>query len=308
MPPEETVATEELQEEQQQAPVEETTEQPEQQAEEDSHSLREAAQELGYDVSEFETDGAVLTHLVEQARESRTRAEQLSQYQQLLAQQKPAEEPKRSEEDAPLWNPPEFNPLWMTQVRADESGNLVPINGGTPETVEQLRRYANWRQEQQERFWSQPFEYIRPFVEQVVGERTSSSLEQSQEASRAEQLIEKNADWIYADESRRNFSEDGKLFYEAVQRLPSAPSQQQFDYAMTAVKAARAERELAALKARSEAENGHEQKKKAATGQKPNASSAVDPGAEQNPHLSLAERMKAEFEKQGITAADLEEF
>jgi hypothetical protein len=263
-------------------------------------SLRDAATELGYDVSSFEDDSSALTHLVSQARQAEQQKQQLSQYQQLMAAQ-----PKETKQEDPLWNPPEFNPMWLTQVERDDKGNLTPTAGGTPETVQKVLAWAQYRQEQQDKFWTNPYEYMRPYVEKVARDLTSSELESSRETMSAQQLVEKNAEWIYeGDPSDRKFTPDGQLFFNAAQQLPSGTPQQQFDYAMAQVKAVRAERELKKLQSQSQSAETHAQKKRDAV-PKPNSSGTLQ-DVEQNPGLSLKERMMAAMQQHGITSVDLE--
>ena len=268
-------------------------------------SLRDAASELGYDVSKFEDDASVLSHLVSQASQSQAREQQLYQYQQMMAAQPQAPTAPQPEE-APLWSPPEFNPMWLTQVERNAEGNLIPTSGGTPETVNKVLAWAQYRQEQQDKFWSNPFEYMRPMVEQVARDQTMTGLQSSHETMSAQQLVEKNADWIYdGDPTNRKFTPDGQLFFESAQKFPNASPQQQYDFAMAQVNATRANRELETLKKQQTTAETHAEKKRAAIGTKPNSSGTLQ-DVEQNPTLTLKERMMAAMAKHGVTANDLE--
>jgi len=286
--------------------VEEAPAETEEVAAEDAiQSLRDAASELGYDVSRFEDDESALSHLVSQARHSETQQQQLAQYQQLMAAQ--PQQPAAEEEPAADWNPPEFNPMWLTQVERNAEGTLVPAAGGTPETVQKVMAWAQYRQEQQDKFWSNPYEYMRPMVERVAREQTYSGLQSNQETMTAQQLVEKNQDWIYdGDPSQRKFTPEGQLFFDSAQQLPNASPQQQYDYAMAQVEKSRMERELATLKEQKTASETHAQKKREAIGAPQSNASGTLQDVEQNPALSLKERMMAAMAAKGINAIDFE--
>lgn len=291
------------------ASAETPSEEPQDSQSDEVPSLRDAASHLGYDVSNFEDDESALTHLITQARNAEQQQKQLAQYQQLMAAQQQAQSPQQpAEQEAPLWNPPEFNPVWLTQVQRDEQGNLVPAAGGSQETVNKVLQWAQYRQEQQDKFWNNPYEYIRPFVENVAKQQTQHGLETTQDTLTAQQLIDKNSDWIYeGDPNNRKFTPEGELFYRAAQQLPNATPKQQFDYAMTQVEKARMQRELEQLKAQQQSSEAHEQKKKAAVNSpKPNSSGTFQQ-LEQNPDLTLQERMMAAFKANGIESIDFEQ-
>jgi len=279
-------------------------------AEQEIQSLRDAAAERGFDLSKFKSDDDALEHLVTVARQAEESRSQLSQYQQMvqqmMAQQQRPREPEPELEKPKLWDPPEFNPVWFSQVRQDDQGNLIPANGGTQETVAKLQRWAQFRQEQQEQFWNDPFSYMRPFIEQIAEERASTNLRSYEEQTGVRELVSKNAEWLFTDGSRTQFSDDGKIFYEAAQKLSHATPNEQYEYAMAQVNNTRLQKELESLKSKSTAMETHEQKKKAAvSAASPNSSGTLNTTTEQNPDLPLRERLLAAFKAKGITSEDL---
>lgn len=278
--------------------------------------LRDVGKDLGYDLSRFDDDHTALNHLIAQAKQADESRQQIAQYQQLLAaqqQQSQQQPPPPPAEEKPLWDPPSLNMMDVTQVTRDESGNYVPTNGGTPETVQKVLAYAQYRQDQQDKFWQNPYEYLRPFMEKVADERAGQGIRTDRNYSQAEQLVEQNADWLYTDASRNQYSEDGNIYSQAIQSFgtahPGATAREQDTYGRALVEGERGKRaiaELDALKASQAASNGHDAKKRAAVSTpKPNSSGTLQQEI-QNPELSLNEQLLAALRAAGVDDADLE--
>ena len=100
-------------------------------------------------------------------------------------------------------------------VKKDETtGQLVPdfASGGTPETVARVQNFINYRQEQQERFWSNPFDYIQGFVDKRAEERARALVQQElgtyTEQQEARQFISANRDWLLAHDQQGQLTLD----------------------------------------------------------------------------------------------------
>ena len=204
--------------------------------------------------------------------------------------------------------------MWLTQVQRDEQGNMVPNNGGTLETVASVQKWADHRRERLASFENDPYEFMRPYIEKIADERSGAGIRTDRNYTQAEQLVEKNADWLYTDTSRQQYSEDGNTYAQAIQSLsrdnPSATARQQDAFAMAKVQGARGERaisELAALKAEHATTNGHEDRKRAAVSvPKPNSSGTLQQES-QNPDLPFKDQLTAALRAAGVTDADVED-
>lgn len=319
-------------------PVEQPQEQPEQPAEQPAAtSIRDLASRYGVDLSEYQDDEAAVRHLAEQARAAREHQE-LAQYgqqfvqhaadgswQDYLAWKQQQQQSQQNPEEPKLWDPPEWNPSWLQQVRQDESGNLVPDTqrGGTPETVAKIQRYVSWRQDQQDKFWQDPFTYLKPFVENQAEQRARDlirqELSQYGEQIDARHFITNNKDWLYRhDESgqvqyqdgRPVMSQEGQVFYNALQRVNdknwSTADKQEY-----ALEQLQLHRQMESLKrqdpkARKEDElaqaAGYQPSSGATEHKTPDAQDNV--ASPQNPNASFAEMLRADLAAAGFDPND----
>jgi hypothetical protein len=128
-------------------------------------------------------------------------ASAFSQWQQ---EQAKANQPAKAEGDPwwkPLWNAPEYNPAWQSQVRQDANGNLVPAPGAPADVVLKLQQHQQYQQEQAQKFLQNPFQYLEPAIDQrakmVAEQMISSRLQEMQDRQAAGQFVQQNQNWLY---------------------------------------------------------------------------------------------------------------
>ncbi len=134
-------------------------------------------------------------------------SKEFAQWLQQRDNSKPAGAPSpgTANPNDPYWkdyfNPPEYNPLWEKQIVKDANGNLMPAPGAPADVVARYQAYAQFRQDQAERFMQNPHAYIEPTVkhlarqiaEQIVNERLSKK----DATSAAREFVHQNANWLY---------------------------------------------------------------------------------------------------------------
>lgn len=126
---------------------------------------------------------------------------------------KPQEAPKK---DVPwyqeFWNPPEYNPHWLSQVETDANGNLVPARGAPPDVVAKLAQYRQFRAEQMEKFISNPPGYFEPIIDRRVEHIARKIVEEQLSGYRqqvsSQQFIEQNAPWLFEKDASGNIKQD----------------------------------------------------------------------------------------------------
>ena len=137
-------------------------------------SIRDAAGGYEYDLSSYENDEDAFRHLIDRSRDYDRQQETIKHYESLLAQQQvappePAITPQPSAEQQPQWDwqPPAYNPMWLSQAqRNPDTGQLEPVNGGTPTQLAQLQNFLDYRANQMDKFWTEgPFQYMSPYID-----------------------------------------------------------------------------------------------------------------------------------------------
>jgi hypothetical protein len=302
-------------------------------------SWREQAGQYGLDLSSYETDEAALQHLAAQAKVTQDQQAlaqygqefvkhaadgSWQQYQEWKAQQAQPQAPAEPK----LWDPPEWNPNWLTQVRQDDDGNLVPdtSRGGNPETVAKVQRYLQFRQDQQEKFWSDPYSFMKPYVEQLAEEKAKGLVEgeltKYGEQIDARHFITNNKNWLYKQDdvgqiayenNQPVLSEDGQVFFNALRRVDSKQwsAADKQEYAMEALYNHRQLQGIKAQQAPPSAEQKKEEQLTKAAGFVPQASGSMtqSPDASgtetpQNANMTFREMLQAEFKAAGIEPSD----
>lgn len=314
-------------------------------------SIRDVLGELGYEYEGgFDSDEAAIKHLVEQAQRARQfepyaphlndYLQNLSDYEQFRQsryQQQPQAQPQAQQPDQPqpLWQTPEYNPNWLTQVERDpQTGELRPLPGANPVVAQKLRDYTEWRHEAIQKILHDPHAAIvQPWWERTqkelmdqVGKLVDQRLGHTQVETEAQQFIQQNSDWLFQSRDgqpvidpvtgQRTLSAEGARFAELIseaQEYGIADTRKQKDYAMRIIQAERSAAQSAPAKAQaSDAQRKQELLKKKA-GFSPDASGSVpspdDPNAPpQNPNTDLADMLRGAFAEAGVTDTDLAEF
>lgn len=223
----------------------------------------------GFNADNEETARAQLLQSHRDAERLRPLAPALSAYQQhaqefhkwLADQQKSRAVPVQEDWTRKLgWNPPEYNSAWRHQVRQDEKGNLVPVDGAPADIVLKYQQAQQYRQEFIEKFLTNPGETLKPYMQHVAQEMAQAYAQQNvgqyREQQEATQFIDKHQDWLFDKgqdggvktvqqlnpqtgryESQKVLSGYGQKFVQGLQEAAQAgmsPEMQQ-SYAMQAV-------------------------------------------------------------------------
>ena len=223
-----------------------------------SASLRDTAKQYGADLSQFQSDDDALKYLVEQAGqrqaiEARLREEQgLAKYGreylshagefQNFLQSKQAQSQKQAEEK--FWNPPEWDPAWLSKVTRGEDGKLVPLydKGGSEALIKKIYDYAEWRESTLDKFLHQGPEFLAPAIKKMAADQAreivQSTLQEKMGELDARHFLAMNRDWLYEKDQNGSplfghLSQQGKIFQESLRRAeelekltPAARSQQ----------------------------------------------------------------------------------
>lgn len=276
-------------------------------------SIRDAATNAGLDLSQYESDGEALNFLINQTTEAQRASQQLQQYQQLLAsqQQAPAAPPEKELplEDQ-LYQAPEYDPTWLSQVVETENGwDVKP--GGDPAVLNKLREWARFSQDQQTRLLQNPYKFMKPYLDKYVEEKVQSRLNDydlvSREQQSAHSILDDNKEWLLrTDEAtgRRVLTDEGKIYSDTIARLgKNRPASEQHEIGMLAVERHRAS--ASAQEDKAVAEHQRKKQESVAQNRQPNAGGTVQPGETQNPGLSLEQLLKERMKEAKITDEDI---
>jgi len=311
-------------------------------------AFRKAAEQYGVDLSGYTDDGTAIKALFEGSQKAAA-LEKMQPYVQdylqnqadyqryrLQATQPPPQPEVKPEPDEPpkFWNGPEWNPQWLSLVRKDEAtGQLLPDYqaGGTPEIAQKVQQFIQYRQDQQEQFWSDPFKYMEKFVDHRAEERARelvrSELQQHAEQQEARQFISANREWLLQHDDQGQLqtnpstgapilSQEGNVFMQHLQEATDsfglAPQQAQA-YALKMLQANRA----AALAASNGGAAAQDAQRKVdflqkAAGFNPSQAATTNRKADAQGHAppqdstkSLEELMRQNFKEAGITDEDI---
>lgn len=164
----------------------------------------------GFDAKDEDSARSTLLQSYRDAERLRPLAPVLSAYQQhsqefnqwLAERNKQPAKPADQDWTAQLgWNPPPYDPSWRHQLTTDDKGNLVP-NPGTPaDLVLKYQAAQQFRQDQIEKFLTNPFKFMEPAIRHIAGEIAGQQANQGVSAYReqqeAEHFIASNADWLF---------------------------------------------------------------------------------------------------------------
>lgn len=308
-------------------------------------SIRDAASGFDYDLSSYDNDEAAFRHLVDRSKEFDRQAETIRQYEQALQQQQiqiqnqPAQPATSPVEETPSWQwtPPPYNRSWLSQSERDpETGQLRPVNGGSPSQNAQLQNFMDYRAENMDRFWTEgPHEYMKPYLEDRDTQQRESMKEEFQkmiDASLGKQHANTEADrfltdnpWVYQRDANeqvirntitgnQELSEEGKMFASHLAEAEQwgMPAAHQQAYAMKMLEAHRTSTGEPATSA------GDKKKQEfvraaagmpaPAGGSETNLTPDVDGNVPpQNPALSLEDMLRQNLKAEGVTDKDMQE-
>lgn len=201
------------------------------QAQAQTQYLQEVARQLGYQGQAYETDAAFLQHLLQtQAEHQRAQAElqQFRQVQPYLSefakwqQQQYAQQQQQAQVDP--WGRPEFDPQWETFLEPDENGGVrlrkgVAADPALPQKYLQSQQFLAQRLRD---FAFNPERAFAPLVQQVaqqVYQGLQQEFSQRDQQAFARQLVDSNADWIYANKQTRELSPKGRRLTQLITEL-----------------------------------------------------------------------------------------
>lgn len=293
-----------------------------------------AAQQFGYQqAGQYADDAAFLQALVagqQSAAQYQRRVQELEAERMawLTRAGQPAA-PAAPESADPLaaFKGPAYDPRWLSMVKKDEQGNIVPLPGVDPTVVPKLMAALQHRQTIMEKFADNPMEFIQPLVQQqaktLLEQHSQSMMGQFQERQQQEQFLSQNASWLFARDSAGNPvmnpqtggyvpTREGLAFYNHVRRaeslgIKSAKAQEEFARALLLGDMA-----MPLLHQNKQGTDGAQARQQAIdtlNRRQPNQAGSVatggHTGAAQNQNLPYSERLKMAFASEGINDADL---
>lgn len=172
-------------------------------------SLRESGVDFGtadekevlQRVAQMHRDLQTIRPLAPYVDQFRQHAPAFQQYLQSL--NKPAAAVPEAEKPwhAKFWNPPEYNTGWMSQVKQNEDGSLVPLPGASPDIPGKILAYQNFRREQAEKFMSNPATFIEPIVRHLAREQAQELIQQQMrrrdDTQSSQAFVQENQSWLY---------------------------------------------------------------------------------------------------------------
>jgi hypothetical protein len=289
-------------------------------------SVRDVATQYGYSADGYEDDESFLKDLTDRAKKSSEYEQQIQQWkpfvdyaQQALYrqnEQSPAAKQSPEPEKPTFWNPPvQWNPSWLSTVRVDpDTGDITSKN---PEDARDFQRYLSFRNQEQEKFWQGPHQYLEPYIqhrEQGLLQQVQSLIEERLQAQvftqDARQFAQQNAEWLYAKDAqgqiqfeagRPKVSEEGAKFQGYIQEAHKMGLnyEAQKNYALRMLHADRVLSGTADPDTKRQANNRKIQMN-AANFQPNSAPPEVIP-SEGNQGMTLAQMLKAELQNAGVT-------
>lgn len=173
-------------------------------------------------------DRAAVERLAQSLRQQQAERSQLAQmaqygqhyvqhaadFQKYLAErQAAAQRDQASAQRQQLWQPPEYNPRWLEQLERDQQTGEVKVKpGADPTVLSKIRAYTDWKAEQEQKFWSDPYQFvlpgIQPQVEQLVEQRVQAAIAQMQERQAVNAIVQQSQAYLYARDSQGNVLQD----------------------------------------------------------------------------------------------------
>ena len=191
-------------------------------------SIRDAFKSRGYDTTGFENDDQFIETIESGLAQLNDlpQLQQMAQYGQQYLQQSSAPpqyeepvqeappEPVYEEEVAPAWNPPEFDKGWDNLLRVDSgTGTYVPVNEHVnPAVAQKANEYRDWLRGQGQRFWDNPYDFMKEGLSEWVADVADSVVEQrmgqDQTNNQVTDFLADNAERFYVMDQGGNIQYD----------------------------------------------------------------------------------------------------
>jgi len=199
-----------------------------------------------------ETAATKLQERLRAAEETQQReryfAFQAQQYQQQLAQreqqiqqwqQQQAYAAQQQQQAATAWKAPEYDPRWLSSVKRDEQGNLVPLHSGIDPTLPaKIQAYAEWKAENEKSFWQNPGDFVWQQVQPQVSQYLQQNIQQAIAHDRAMREVQ---DWeqthrhILFDQNNQPTVVGRRIAQQAQMLGGDSPNRQAWDSALKIV-------------------------------------------------------------------------
>lgn len=183
-----------------------------------------------------------------------------NEFQEFLRQRQADAQKKQAETDWTKnlgWNPPEYDPNWVTQLKRDDQGNIVALPGAPADIAIKYQRYEQWRQQEVQKLVSNPGKYMEPYMRHIATEIAKEQAQQNvgsyKEQVEAQGFIQQHSDWLFDRDASgqiksqsvfnpktgkydttKTLSPLGRMFYERLSDYNnqgfSAAQQQQFAF------------------------------------------------------------------------------
>ncbi len=147
-------------------------------------------------------------------------AQQVAAY--LQQQRRQAAAPQQ----APPWQPPEFDDKWLAMVERDENtGGLRSKQGYDPAIAERVQKFADWR----EAFLKNPAAVVGPLVQEESRRVAGQMFAEQNERTVADQLVGQSAGWmfqadpqgqpVFTAQGQRQLTPEGSLYARSADQL-----------------------------------------------------------------------------------------
>lgn len=127
-----------------------------------------------------------------------------TEFQEFLQNKKKQQQQVAAESDWTKqlgWNPPEYDPNWVTQLQRKEDGSIVALPGAPADLPLKYQRYQAWRQQEVDKFIGNPFKYMEPAIKHLAGQIAAEQAQQNvgtyRDQVQAQTFIQKNSDWLF---------------------------------------------------------------------------------------------------------------
>ncbi len=304
-------------------------------------SIRDAAREMGYDLSRYQDDRSALGALVQRAQAAEQASElarygqyfleHRQQFEQWRGEQEKAKAAQAAAAETSWWKAPEYDPRWRQMVQKDPvTGKLVAAEGAPPDVVQKYLTAVQHQQEFLDKFTFDPIGAVKPGIEEVARQIALQVVQQHlggySDTQHAQTYIQQNSSWLHErdasgnlvgdQQGRPQLSQAGQRFlahFEQGVRMGIQGEQQRASYARAMV-----EREFAVAayqqsqQRAAQVTQGEQQKQAlvnrgAGTGGAAHvpAAGGSTGGRVQNSGLPLEERLRQNLASAGVTEATL---
>lgn len=298
--------------------------------------FREALRQRGVNVDQWDDDFSALDALMGQLQQAQQLAQYGHQYiqhagefQRFLQEQQARQQ---AQQGAPKWwNPPEFRPEWRNLVTRDpQTGDPKLVQGAPPDILPKYLAYEQYRRDFADRFLTNPEETLQPFVQQqaqaIAQEMVNHHLQGYQDRVYADSFVQQNSSWLHQRDANGNVFADpvsgsprltaeGERFRMYVQEAERAGIRD--IRAMEKFALGMLQRDMAFARLQQQTAGTTQQQTNQLLLQQqnrhqPNLGGSLNQagvngsGTSQNSALSLADRLRRDFQANGVTDRDFQ--